>query len=697
MELYIKTNTTGYDSIKCGDSLVCEHYKNGKVIVFEKEYAPILEKYGKVDKHYDNKTRKDTWWSNLTGNDWDEFYNDLSKQDFVHTPRNSEQYQLTITANSFDPSNENKFNINNLHDGDYYKPVKAYYIKPDGGELYREYNKGEYSISNQTLPRLAIQIFEDKLLKLTDEEKEDFPICQYKPNEETIKGIYNNVDEFRKTWAKRFQEFMEYQRGSSSTIVIYCWNIFSTIYFVQECLKRWEPNGKFVLVYRDKTPEELKTDSERRKQNKDMETNNYQTKENENVKKYSKKLYESKNIIFRGAPGTGKSYLAKQVATDIVSAGKTQNYDDLTEEQKKQIEFVQFHPSYDYTDFVEGLRPYTSEDDTVGFKLQDGTFKKFVSVARKNFEDSLKDSKTLKKEIIAEDAINKFLSSEDLQSKEFETVARGSKFHISDFDEEAIEIYKNSTSKELSLRISRLTEMLESGNNFSNRDDVGKFFNVKYRNQSLTYYLALFKEIIKYKDDNVKTVSEEQKKYVFIIDEINRGEISKIFGELFFSIDPGYRGESGKVSTQYQNLHENPNDKFYIPDNVYIIGTMNDIDRSVDTFDFAMRRRFRFIEIKPEDNLGMLDQLSNQNIKNEAIKRMNSLNKQICETDGLNENYQIGASYFLKLEDIDFDELWSDYLEPLLEEYVRGLADEEELIKKFKDAYNLKNNDSQDN
>lgn len=85
---------------------------------------------------------------------------------------------------------------------------------------------------------------------------------------------------------------------------------------------------------------------------------------------------------------------------------------------------------------------------------------------------------------------------------------------------------------------------------------------------------------------------------MFIIDEINRGEISKIFGELFFSIDPGYRGHKEGVYTQYANLHENPEEKFYIPNNVYIIGTMNDIDRSVDTFDFAMRRRFTFLEIK---------------------------------------------------------------------------------------------------
>ena len=103
------------------------------------------------------------------------------------------------------------------------------------------------------------------------------------------------------------------------------------------------------------------------------------------------------------------------------------------------------------------------------------------------------------------------------------------------------------------------------------------------------------------KDYLSPTEIDTDKKFVFIIDEINRGEISKIFGGTFFSVDPGYRGQKGSVSTQYANLHEN-DEKFYIPENVYIIGTMNDIDRSVDTFDFAMRRRFRFVEVTAEAN-----------------------------------------------------------------------------------------------
>lgn len=174
------------------------------------------------------------------------------------------------------------------------------------------------------------------------------------------------------------------------------------------------------------------------------------------------------------------------------------------------------------------------------------------------------------------------------------------------------------------------------------------------------------------------------KKFVFVIDEINRGEISKIFGELFYSIDPGYRGQLGAVKTQYSNMSSS-NEKFYIPENVYIIGTMNDIDRSVDSFDFAMRRRFRFIEIKANESTDMLNGLEN---KEEAIVRMVCLNNAISEVEELNDNYHIGASYFLKLDSLTFEELWCDYLEPLLADYIRGMFNEEEIMKSFKKAYN---------
>lgn len=114
---------------------------------------------------------------------------------------------------------------------------------------------------------------------------------------------------------------------------------------------------------------------------------------------------------------------------------------------------------------------------------------------------------------------------------------------------------------------------------------------------------------------------------------------------------------------------------------------MNDIDRSVDSFDFAMRRRFRFVGLKADERLEMLASLENEELEAEAIKRMAALNKAIVDVEDLNENYQIGASYFLKLKTLDFDQLWTDYLQPLLQEYIQGMYDEEGLMNRFAKAY----------
>jgi len=179
---------------------------------------------------------------------------------------------------------------------------------------------------------------------------------------------------------------------------------------------------------------------------------------------------------------------------------------------------------------------------------------------------------------------------------------------------------------------------------------------------------------------------EDSTKYVFIIDEINRGEISKIFGELFFSIDPGYRGVSGGVKTQYANLHADSNEKFYVPENVYIIGTMNDIDRSVESFDFAMRRRFTWHEITAIQSAERMKLLEN------TKTRMTNLNNAIEQIEGLNASYHIGAAYFLK-KDMDkviepnYDDLWNNRLGSLIFEYLRGGQNPKTTHKKLKKIY----------
>lgn len=601
-----------------------------------------------------------------------------------------EKFVLTITADNV-VSTDERFDINNLSLGDNYKPLDVKFEKLNGDIITRKYNKGERKNSNQTMPRLALQIFEQQIINLSESEKETFPVCRYTLDSDLRYGIYRSVEEFKKY--RNTIEYLKYFYDDDKLLVIYCWNLFSTLIFVQECLKRFgEPGDKFILTYREKDIKESEDEA------------NEATIQEELVKpvkeygnEYSRMLIESKNIIFRGAPGTGKSYLAKQIATDIISEGYFDKYESLNDEQKKQVEFVQFHPSYDYSDFVEGLRPKINDDGSMGFELKDGIFKSFVSRARRNYENSQKSKEIVEKETSVQESMKNFFDNIELGVDEFKTLT-GNSFYISSIDDNFIHITipGNDVVNKLVLSVGEIKQMLESGLTFNRVKDITNFFNKQFASQAYSYEFVILKAIqsnkIRTRQSSVET--EPLKKYIFNIDEINRGEISKIFGELFYSIDPGYRGKSGEIATQYSNLQLG-NEKFYIPENLYIIGTMNDIDRSVDSFDFAMRRRFRFIEIKADATSGMLDGLksnrlddaANELLPEEAINRMTALNEAILEVEDLNENYQIGASYFLKLKNLTFDELWTDCLRPLLQEYVQGLYDEEGKMKKFATAY----------
>lgn len=439
--------------------------------------------------------------------------------------------------------------------------------------------------------------------------------------------------------------------------------------------------------------------------------------DSENI--YVELLKTNHNLILTGAPGTGKTYLAKEIAKAMGCIDE-------------EIGFVQFHPSYDYTDFVEGLRPISIEKGQIGFERKDGVFKEFC----KRILQSSNSTKPKKKSF---SAISNYkvllLFKEDLKKQgeiEIKSFRSNTKLKVVLNDQNTITVAHIQNPRSIS--DSLILDYLE-GIKWEYKDTytkaIGDYIIEHYyvdKNNSDNLNM----ERLKHNNLDINSVEDSEsfqsesnkgnsiiKPYVFIIDEINRGEISKIFGELFLSIDPGYRGEydrngnDNKVQTQYQNLIPKEGDKdfdpqnadifrygFYVPENVYIIGTMNDIDRSVESMDFAMRRRFAWQEVTAEESYANM--IENDPdfalVKDEIKQRMFSLNKAIAETEGLDEAYQIGAAYFRKYldyqdKDNPFECLWNNHLKGLLFEYLRGNRRAKELLEKLHKAYNKTNID----
>jgi 5-methylcytosine-specific restriction protein B len=433
-----------------------------------------------------------------------------------------------------------------------------------------------------------------------------------------------------------------------------------------------KPPNENLKIFFDKFNELIIERNEEQEFNKKME----------NIKPYIELLKASKNIILTGAPGTGKTYLAKQIAKQMIGV-KT----DEELEESGQFAFVQFHPSYDYTDFVEGLRPTPPDaNGNIGFELKDGVFKAFCEKAKINYLDSQKSETDLQKEKSVQSKLETFLVNAQDNAIIFKTKT-GSQFTIADIGEKniSINIPENQVASSIKVNLAEVQVLLEKDVAMENVNDIRKYFKRKFNTQQDSYTFVICQEIKKQKEEQKIVIQRiDQKPFVFIIDEINRGEISKIFGELFFSIDPSYRGEKGAVKTQYSNMHDNENEVFFVPDNVYIIGSMNDIDRSVESFDFAMRRRFTWIEITAEQSA------ENMSLPVDIKGKMLKLNEQITKTDGLNPSYHIGAAYFLDSNGNaiqDIDSIWNLRIEPLLKEYLRGIPDSFEKIKLLKKAF----------
>jgi hypothetical protein len=417
--------------------------------------------------------------------------------------------------------------------------------------------------------------------------------------------------------------------------------------------------------------------------------------ETDKMRENNKRLLEQKkNIILQGAPGTGKTYATAALALSLADpnfgafddhALVMARYEEL--QKKGQIAFTTFHQSLDYEDFVEGIKPQRKGDSVI-YDIEDGIFKKIKDLALTNYEDSRKSDKELKSETDTKILFEKFCSKleEDLlKSDSIELMPHSilkirDVFRKSDGSAKSISISRTADSPYQSLSldmVQRDYQKFKNGEIKSYEDIKPKYESKSLYHGNAIYYYELFKKMKAFEEANgsvtsAQTEKVELKNYVLIIDEINRGNISKIFGELISLLEADKRvGGDHPLTVTLPYSKES----FSVPLNLYIIGTMNTTDRSVGSIDYAVRRRFAFVTLEADENaIENYYKGKDASLKNKAIELFGKVeaflrNKDNRSNDMEFDDLMVGHSYFMAETLDELNLKWKYEVIPLLKEY----------------------------
>lgn len=361
------------------------------------------------------------------------------------------------------------------------------------------------------------------------------------------------------------------------------------------------------------------------------------------------------NQILYGPPGTGKTYNTVLKAAKIVRGNENISYDEalkvFNENLNDQIEFITFHQNYSYEDFIQGLRPDTENGKDLSFEKKDGVFKRIADRALKNIEASNNPSSVKKDfDVVFQELLQPFY---DGDVEELEIKMKKSSFYITEVGEKSIEFRKNIGDSNHTLSINTLRKMYDKGEN-----DIILGGLQPYYNPILELLLTKGKS-------QVTTVS--RKNYVIIIDEINRANISRVFGELITLIEEDKRSH-GKIPMR---VTLPSGDSFIVPSNLYIIGTMNTADKSISLLDIALRRRFEFVPMYPNTLI--------QGVNSPTV--LETINAEIIKRKG--HDFTIGHAYFMG-ETYTLEKTINSKVIPLLLEYF--MNDEKEVATILKAA-----------
>jgi len=388
------------------------------------------------------------------------------------------------------------------------------------------------------------------------------------------------------------------------------------------------------------------------------------------------------NTIFYGPPGTGKTYQSIKRAAEIVSKRKIDDYKEALEIYRKNlhdtIAFITFHQNYSYEDFVQGLRPETDKTNQLTFEKKDGLFKIMSERAMNNLNDSQKEPQALQEK-------ERFkIALEELQErllKDSTPIELTKSAYITGVEEDAFRYKGETWGGELGYKMKYKDLFTLYEENITQQNELNTLVD-KVSGLAIhhaTYFFKTYRIIKEIAEDlqlnNSIDINIERKNFVIIIDEINRANISRVFGELITLIEPDKRSD-GDIPMQ---VILPSGDTFSIPSNLYIIGTMNTADKSIALLDIALRRRFEFEPMYPEYHL--------PDIQHRDI--LQKVNDYIIETKG--HDFQIGHSYFMSKKEISIKEIMNKKVIPLLLEYY--MNDEKE-VRNILEAAGLTPSDS---
>ena len=355
------------------------------------------------------------------------------------------------------------------------------------------------------------------------------------------------------------------------------------------------------------------------------------------------------NQILYGSPGTGKTYHTIDKALEILGEN-LENRDDKKAKfdeyvKNGQIVFTTFHQSYGYEEFVEGIKPHIDSEENskeIKYEIKDGIFKELCEKALEN-RDSIKNfnfyiDKLKEKVKIDDNNPEKYF---ELPNTKYSIQYRNGKTFRIKFDD------MSKNHKDYPVSIDNIEKLYKTSN-------IDEIYNSAYVRAILNYLKLQGLEDYKEKDEKVNLP------YIIIIDEINRGNVSKIFGELITLIEASKRigeKEELKVTLPYSGK------EFGVPKNVYIIGTMNTADRSITSLDTALRRRFEFIEMMPDVSKLSMD-CEGINLQ-ELLKAINTRIEYL-----LDREKTIGHAFFISVENLeDLKKVFKNKIIPLLQEY----------------------------